>query len=368
MSYNKLWRFVVVLVILAVFVTACGEAPAVEEPTTEEEAAPAEEEEVAPAEEEEVEEPTDLKIAVLTASPLESAFNFTLMNSLEAIKEERPHDLTVSWDVTEQVTGPDAVRVMRDYADTGEYGIIWCNSSFSDEVAEVRSDYPDIAFVVTGAPNEAPGGNQYRLYMLLYEPAYLLGMYAGLLTEANKLGVVAAFPYEDVNSTVNAFFDGAKAVNPDVEMDVVYIESWFDPAAASEAAYSLISAGVDQIYAERPGVTEAAAESGVLVYGHQMDTHHMGPDVVVSSDVAKWEPGIRFVIDEWWNHVTAGVPYDAPTGEGEFWFNFEQGGADIAPLYEFEDKLPPEIIETVEQARKDMLAGDLVVEFRPEEP
>jgi len=362
MSKKKLWRVSLLIVIIVLMISACS-APVADEPAAAEKEA-AEEEAV----EEEMAEPTELNIAVITGTPLESAFNFTLMNSIEVVQAEKPHGLTINVDVTEQVSGPDAVRVMRDYAETGEYGIIWCNSSFSDEVAEVKDDYPEIAFVVTGAPNEAPGGNQYRIYMDLYEPAYLLGMYAGLMTESNKIGVVAAYPYEDVNSSVNAFYDGAYAVNPDVEMDAVYIESWFDPAAAAEATYSLMNAGVDQIYAERGGVTEAAAEGGVLVYGHQMDTHHMGPDVVVTSTVAKWEPGIRFVIDEWWNYVTEGEAYDAPTGEGEMWFNFAEGGADISPLYQFEEELPADVIATVEEAKADMLAGDLVVEFRVETP
>ena len=84
-------------------------------------------------------------------------------------------------------------------------------------------------------------------------------MLAGGLTKSNVIGVVGGYPVPEVNRIANAFIAGAQAVNPDVEVKVSFINSWFDPATAKEAALAQIGAGADVLYAERFGVIEAAA-------------------------------------------------------------------------------------------------------------
>ena len=57
-----------------------------------------------------------------------------------------------------------------------------------------------------------------------------------MTTQTNRISGVAAFPFPNVNAPLNAFVDGARSVNPDIEVaGVTYIESWFDPATASSA-------------------------------------------------------------------------------------------------------------------------------------
>ena len=63
----------------------------------------------------------------------------------------------------------------------------------------------------------------------IYEGRYLAGIAAGLKTETNKLGYVAAHPFAEVISGYTAFYLGAKSVNPDVTMDIMYTNSWNDP-------------------------------------------------------------------------------------------------------------------------------------------
>ena len=96
----------------------------------------------------------------------------------------------------------------------------------------------------------------------IHEPAYLAGMLAGGLTKSNVIGVVAAMPIAEVNRLANAFILGAQSVNPDVTALVSFINSFYDPATAKEAAVAQIGAGADVLYAERAGVIEAASEAG----------------------------------------------------------------------------------------------------------
>jgi basic membrane lipoprotein Med (substrate-binding protein (PBP1-ABC) superfamily) len=344
----------VVLLLAGLSLTACAQAvppadtPAPTEAPVEEESAPAE-------------EPTELKIALVLDTAIESPWNTAFLQTLERLQAEKPHGLTISYDLTESVPQPDHERVLREYADSGEYPIIWAHSAFADAVGLLKDEYPDLLWVVTGAGNspEPLGGNAYWLDAYIHEPAYLMGIIAGMMTESNVVGAVAAFPFPNVNIALNAFVAGAQSVNPEVEAKVTYIESWFDPPKAKESAEAQIAAGADFIYAERFGVFDAAAENGILAFGNQVDQHDVAPEVVVTSAAIRFDPAAKFIFDEWWNHETQGTPYDAP--QKPFIFFMKEGGSEIAPFYEFEEKLPPEVLEAVAKAQAEIKAGTLEV-------
>jgi basic membrane lipoprotein Med (substrate-binding protein (PBP1-ABC) superfamily) len=132
----------------------------------------------------------------------------------------------------------------------------------------------------------------------IHEPAYVSGVLAGSLTKTNILGIVGGIPVPEVNRIVNAFIAGAQSVNPNIQAKVNFINSWFDPAAAKEAALSQISAGADILFAERAGVIEAAAEKGLLVFGNQMDQKAISPEFVVTSNVWNMRPTVNYILDQ----------------------------------------------------------------------
>ncbi len=67
--------------------------------------------------------PKTLKIGIILISPVEEPWNTALFQSLERVQKEKPHGLEISWRYTENVFPPDAERVLRSYAKTGEYDI-----------------------------------------------------------------------------------------------------------------------------------------------------------------------------------------------------------------------------------------------------
>ena len=81
----------------------------------------------------------------------------------------------------------------------------------------------------------------------IQEPAYLSGMVAGGMTKSNKIGLVGGFPIPEVNRLMHAFMAGAKEVNPKAEFTVTFINSWFDPPKAKEAAFAMIDKGADAV-------------------------------------------------------------------------------------------------------------------------
>jgi basic membrane lipoprotein Med (substrate-binding protein (PBP1-ABC) superfamily) len=189
-------------------------------------------------------------------------------------------------------------RTVRQIAEEDKPAIIMGDSFGNEESArKVALDYPDIAFVMGsgGGPAE-PNFSVFDNW--IHEPAYVSGILAGSLTKTNILGIVGGIPVPEVNRIVNAFIAGAQSVNPNIQAKVNFINTWFDPAAAKEAALSQISAGADILFAERAGVIEAAAEKGLLVFGNQMDQKAIAPEFVVTSNVWNMRPTVRYILDQ----------------------------------------------------------------------
>ncbi len=90
---------------------------------------------------------------------------------------------------------------------------------------------------------------------------------------------------------------------PTVDVKTTFINSWFDPAAAKEAALAQIDAGADVLFAERFGVIEAAAENGLCSFGNMSDQKELAPESVVSGPVWNMQPTVDYIV----NQVRAGA-------------------------------------------------------------
>jgi basic membrane protein A len=192
----------------------------------------------------------------------------------------------------------DMERVLREVAERDQPAIIFGDAFGNEEAARrVAAEYPDIAFVFGsgGGPAE-PNFSVFDNW--IHEPAYLAGMLAGGLTKSNTLGVVGGYPVPEVNRIVNAFIGGAKEINPNVEVKVTFLNSWFDPAAAKEAALAQVGAGADVLFAERFGVIEAASENDLVAIGNMSDQKELAPQHVVSSVTWNMKPTVGYVIDQ----------------------------------------------------------------------
>ncbi|MEA1927424.1 MAG: BMP family protein [Candidatus Auribacterota bacterium] len=304
--------------------------------------------------------PKKVNIGIIAISVMEEPWNTALIQSLERVKKEKPEGLDVKWDVVaENVFPPDAERVLNGIAKTGKYDIIWAHSAYADAIEKLAPKYPEILWVFTGAGNKGLGGNAYWMDKFVHESAYLLGIIAGMMTETNIIGAVGAYPYPNINSPVNAYLEGARSVNPATKIKMTYIDSWFDPPKAKEAALAQIASGADFIYAERFGPFEACKEKGKYAFGHFVDQNSLAPEVVVSSTIALWDGCIKFILNEWWNHETKGTLYNAP--KENVFFLMADGGADIAPYHSLGDKIPQPVKDAVDKAHQAIKDGKLKI-------
>jgi basic membrane lipoprotein Med (substrate-binding protein (PBP1-ABC) superfamily) len=102
---------------------------------------------------------------------------------------------------------------------------------------------------------------------------YVAGVAAGLKTKSNTLGFVSPFKLSVTYMAINAFTLGCRSVNPDCQVRVITINSYFAPAAEAKAANTLIDAGADVLssYVNDPTYCKVAADRGVFAIGLYTD-------------------------------------------------------------------------------------------------
>lgn len=255
----------------------------------------------------------------------------------------------------------DLERVLAEVAEENAPAVIFGDAFGNEEaVRRVARDYPDIAFAFGSGlgpvePNFAVFDNW------IHEPAYLSGLIAGTVSESGVVGVVGGYPVPEVNRIVNAFIVGVREANPDAKVLVSFINSWFDPPAAKEAALAQLDAGADVLFAERFGVIEAAQERDAYAFGNMSDQNSLAPDTVITGPVWHLEPLVRYVIDQ--------VSKGSFTAQDLKDFTMMgKGGASLAPFHGFEAKLPADLVELVKTKEAEIVGGLFRVPINEETP
>jgi basic membrane protein A and related proteins len=209
----------------------------------------------------------------------------------------------------------EASRAIEQFIADGAKMII-INSEYADFVSNVAEKHPDVIFIECDGHKVLQ--NQSWYYINHWDPTYLIGMAAGLMTKSNKLGYIGSFPVASIYSSANAFQLGAQSVNPNVKTKVVLINSWFDPAKASQAANALIDDGADFIMdmMDETAALQVEEKRGVWGATWNTDQRAAAPTKYVSSVALNWKDfyisQVKSVLDGTWNNA----PVLLPMGKG----------------------------------------------------
>jgi basic membrane protein A and related proteins len=290
-----------------------------------------------------------LKVAAIFSTPIEEPW----VNQIHVALKKAEKDLGIEYKWAENVQSADYQRVLRQFARDGYQMITGDAFAAEDVTRRVAKEFPKVAFVF--GSGQGPAEPNFSVYdNWIHEPAYLSGLIAGKMTKSNVIGSVAAMDIPEVDRLVNAFCSGAKDANPKVKCKVTFIGSFFDPPKAKEAALAQIAAGVDAIYAERFGVIEAAKEKGVIAFSNMSDQSSLAPDTVVTGPVWDMWPTIEAAIKQ----VQAGVYTAQDFGSFSL---MAKGGATLAPLHDWDKKLPADVKTALAAKQKDIVDGNFRV-------
>jgi Uncharacterized ABC-type transport system, periplasmic component/surface lipoprotein len=294
-----------------------------------------------------------LKVAGIHASPVENAWNSILHDAMIAAHE----DGVIEYTFSEGVSGTDYARAMREYAEAGNALIVGESYAVESEARRVAGDYPETAFLM-GSSGEASGDNFGVFGTWNWEAGYLCGMLAAAMTQSGKVGSVGAIPIPEVNMLINGFADGVHAVNPDIEHNVIFIGTFFDPPKAAEAASALIDGGADILFGERIGTADAAQARGIKAIGSMIDYTPRYPDTVFANALWSFRPLLGSAIAD----VIAG----SPTGKNYTPLSLmKDGGNDINYVA---DAVPSGALEAMLAVREQIMAGEFEVPRNFDEP
>jgi basic membrane protein A and related proteins len=299
---------------------------------------------------------TKMKVAAIYTVPFEQQWVSRIHKALKAAEARGE----IEYKASENVANADYERVMRQYATEGNQLIVGESFAVEKAARDVAKQFPKVQFLMgsSGKP-QAPNFSVFDNY--IQEPAYLTGMIAGSMTKSNKIGMVGGFPIPEVNRLMHAFMAGAKETNPKVEFMVTFINSWFDPPKAKEAAFAMIDRGADVMYAERFGVSDAAKEKGKLAIGNVINTQDKYPDTVVASALWNMEP----TIDRALKLVKEGKFKAEDYGQYSM---MKYKGSELSPLGTFEKKIPADTIAKVRAKEKAILEGKFAVKVDDTQP
>lgn len=302
-----------------------------------------------------------VKIGVVytTAGLGDNNFNDMVNSGLEKAKA----DLKITYDYSEPSSNGEVVTMLRDFAQTGEYDLVLALGADSASALEqVAGEYPKQSFTIIDTVVALD--NVSSISKNGADQSFLCGVMAGYLTKDesvdkinadNKIGAVMGLDIPLLNSVVAGFTAGAKYANPDVEVIASYVGSFNDPAKAKEMADSMYKQGVDIILqgagGSGMGVFNAAKEDGGYAIGTGVNQNATSPDEIIAT--ATYElPNI--VYDEV-KSVT-----DGSWESGAKVWGLKEG----AVGYSVEGsnvKIPQEILDKVEEAKKWFLDENIVL-------
>lgn len=219
------------------------------------------------------------------------------------------------------------------------------------ENLEVAETYPDTKFICTEA--DASADNVASYVMACEQTAYVEGIIAASTSESGKLGAIGPIPGDSLVKIINGYEDGAKSVNPDIEVQTAWTNSFVDTQLAQEAAKAMIDNGVDVIKhcanACGNGAMTAAVEAGIWCQGDSYDQSSLAPDNILDSAIYN----LDVVIDTALGSVADG------SFEGDV---YNLGMADGAVEVLLSDNLSDDVKATAQDAIDKIVSGELEVE------
>lgn len=246
--------------------------------------------------------------------------------------------------------------------------VVMLGFQFQDIAKELAEQNSQQKFLLIDAAVEGAPDNLYQATFREQEPSYLLGVEAGLLTKANKVGSVISLDIPLLKKYSDGFAEGAKSVNAKVDAVAPQViggsgDPFADPARGKEQALAYAATGVDQMFAvgaaSNGGIMDAAKEKGFSAYGVDANQCPMAPGFVVDGSIKSVDKVVETVVGE---IMDGKSPADATSS-----FGLKEEGMTIVSLTDNAADSQctimdnAEVLKQVTQTRDDIVSGKIKV-------
>lgn len=261
-----------------------------------------------------------------------------------------------------------------DYCDDGSYDVIIVGTfQLKDALQKASADYPDQKFIYFDEQYDFENQGGENVYNVLYkqnEVSYLVGATAAMMTTDSTLPYVdpsnkiIGFLGGQDNSIISDFLigyiQGAKDVEPDIQVAVAYVGNFYDSASGKDMALTQYQNGADVGYnvagSAGLGQIEAAASSQKYAFGVDSDQAALLPDY------AQYIPtsAIKNVGNSLIRAIKADMEGNMKLGETEY-LGFAEGGVELVEDAHYEEIVPENIRTKVEELKQQIIDGKITV-------
>ena len=241
-----------------------------------------------------------------------------------------------------------------------DYDLIVCvGYMMADAVRDAAELYPDQKFAIIDDASNADLDNVTCMMFEQEQASYLVGLAAGYTTESNIVGFVTGAANETMNSFGYGYCAGVLDANPDATILQYNANSFGDASAGKTAVNTMVTKGADVVFHAAGGtglgVIDGCKENGIWAIGVDSDQSPLAPETILTSALKR--------VDNACYDATKKTILGTLEGGVET-YDLAAGGVDIAPT---KDNLSKDVLEKIEKAKKDIIAGDLVVPKNQEE-
>jgi basic membrane lipoprotein Med (substrate-binding protein (PBP1-ABC) superfamily) len=206
--------------------------------------------------------------------------------------------------MVEMVPEAESQKIFRKLA--RKHDIVFATSfGYMDHMVKAAAKNPDTIFMhATGYKGNKKNMDNYSC--MSYQARYLAGVAAGMLTKTGKIGIVGSHPIPEIIRNINAVILGARTVNPNAEVNIVWINSWFDPPKDMDAAKALLESGNDILFTttDSPSVVTLAQQAWkndgreVWSMGNDAPMGDNGPERYITGMMFNWNVLYKHIVDK----------------------------------------------------------------------
>jgi len=248
----------------------------------------------------------------------------------------------------EEVSNDDMARVSQELAQQNDI-VFGTSFGYMDAMFNTAEENPDTIFEHCAGFRSRE--NMGRYFGHMDQVYFLAGIAAGMTTETNQIGFLAAYPIAEIIRFINAFALGVGMENDEAEVKLRWMNTWFDPPKSKQAANSLMDENCDVITSstDSPAHVEAATAQDNWSIGANSPMSQWGGEKYITSVVYNWEP----FYTETLQNVREG------TWEADFdWWGLEK---DAIRLDDWGPNVSSEIQNTVDPIKEEFVNGDRTI-------
>lgn len=269
---------------------------------------------------------------------------------------------------------------LRRVIDSGTKHVIIASGAPEDTIEVVAAENPGVRFGIVDSVSISKLPNIAYVNFAEHEGSFLVGVAAALSSTTGRIGFIGGLDVPLIHKFEAAYVAGAKAVDPDVTVDVAYLTPAYDwsgyssPTLGGHAASRLYRAGADVVYT-------AAGASGMGTYDMAA---RLGPDLgrhlwAIGVDVDEYNTSQAYAslgasAAEWQSHILTSMLKQVDVAVEEMILEFArdeftkervlglaEGGVGYATSGGHIDHLIP----TLEDFKEGIVNGDVVVPTIP---